>query len=606
MALFDFLKKKSAAMPEFEIPTLPAEQPVKRELPQGNYIANNGMNFGTVYAVYDGETNQGEFGPPKAYVKDWYTLRYRSKQLYIESMVAKGIVNKFVSWVIGDGLTPFMDPLKEVLQKEGITLDSEAFNKAFEQRWKAYATSRLADYTGKSSLLTLQKQGYLEGKLGGDVLVILRVIDGLVKIQHIDGAHVGNPATNVTVDYVDKNIAGYQGNQGYEYIYIPTGNRIRYGVEIDKSGMPVAYHVRVGLTLEFERVKARDSNGFLRAYMYYGKRTDLDAPRGSCLLEAAMENLKKHDRYFGAVVNGAENRAKFAVFFEHGKYSEEEDPLAGQRAKSLIAQSTPGPLVGGAQATDIAIDAAANKIASDVSVTMNGTFVNLPKDTTANSMEPKQELAVKDFNEAVIDIICMGLEIPPNVAMGKYNDSFSASRMAGKEWEHTFMIDRADFAEQYLNPIKELQLWLWVLDAKIQAPGFLQRLKIRNEIAVAAYYHNQWRGDGFPDIDPLKTANALRVEMGAGMEHMPLRTPESAAKVIGQGEYDAILKQTAKEKDDAELLGIEDVLVKGETIDGGTDEGKKETGKPQPKKKAKSKKSLVERYSIEDDKYQKP
>jgi uncharacterized protein (DUF3820 family) len=188
------------------------------------------MNYGTVYAVFDGETNQGEFGPAKAYVKDWYTLRYRSNQLFIESSIAKGIVLKFVSWIIGEGLEPFMNPLNEVLAKEGVTLDSEAFNKSFEQRWKAYAGSRLADYTGKSTLYFLQQQGYMEGKLGGDILVILRVINGLVKVQHIDGAHVGNPPQNVTVDYANKNVAGYQGNQGYEYVYTTTGNRIRYGV----------------------------------------------------------------------------------------------------------------------------------------------------------------------------------------------------------------------------------------------------------------------------------------------------------------------------------------------------------------------------------------
>ena len=543
----------------------------KPAIPHAQYLANNGMNYGTVYAVYDGETNQGEFGPAKAYVKDWYTLRYRSKQLFIESLVARGIVLKYNSWVVGEGLQPFMNPLIEVLKRENIILDSETFNKAFEQRWKAYAGSRLADYTGKATLNFLQQQAHLEGKLGGDVLVILRVINGIVKVQHIDGAHVGNPPNNVTVDYANKNIAGYQGNQGYEYVYVPTGNRIRYGVEIAENGEPVAYHVRVGLNLEYQRVKAKDSNGFLRAYMYYGKRVDLDAPRGSCLLECALENTKKLDRYFGAVVNGAEQRAKFAIFFEHAEYSLEDEPLAGQRAKAFIGLPAPGALLGGAAATDIAIDAAANKIASDVSVTMNGTIVSLPRGVKANSMEAKQELTVAEFSEAVIDIICMGLEIPPNVAMGKYNDSFRASRMAGKEWEHTFMTDRADFAAQYLDPIKELQLWLWVLEAKIQAPGYLQRLTAKNEIAIAAYYHCEWLGDHFPDIDEKKTADAVRVLMGAGMEHMPLITPESGAKRVGQrGEYSAILKQTGIELKEATKNGIEDILTRGETVDGGT------------------------------------
>ncbi len=237
-------------------------------------------------------------------------------------------------------------------------------------------------------------------------------------------------------------------------------------------------------------------------------------------------------------------------------------------------------------ATDIAIDARAEKIANDVTVTMNSQFTNLPRGVKANSLEPKQELSVSEFTEAVIDIICMGLEIPPNVAMAKYNDSFSASRMAGKDWEHTFMTDRADFAEQYLNPIKELQMWLWVLEAKIQAPGYLQRLKSNNHIALAAYYNCSWDGAKFPDIDPLKTANALRKELGPTFDHMPLRTPESAAKTIGQGEYDAILKQSAKELDTAKNLNMEHILIRGETVN----DGGEEDVTPPPQKSGKTKK----------------
>jgi capsid protein len=558
------------------------DPPIKRDLPQANYVSTSG-NYGTTYAIYDGETNQGEFGPAKAYVKDWYTLRYRSKQLFTESLVAKGIVLAFNRWTVGDGLRPHTDPLVDVLAKEGIKLDNAAFSESFKLRWKAYAESRAADYTGKSSLLTLQKQAHLEAKLGGDMLVILRVVNGLVKVQHIDGGHVMNPLNEVTIDYADKNVAGYQGNQGFDYIYIPTGNRIRYGVEIDDKGTPIAYHVRVGLNMEFKRVLAKDSNGFLRAFLVFGKRFDLDAPRGSSLLETALENLKKLDRYFGAAVAGAEIRAKFAVFFEHDKYSVEDDPLAAQRAKTLIAQ--PGPLTGMAQITDTAIDAMGTKIASDVSVTMNGTYVNLPRGVKAHSLETNQELGVGEFMDAIIEVVCMGLEIPPNVAKGLFNDSFSASRMAGKTFEHTMKIDRADLGEQYLDPIKELQMYLWVLDAKIQAPGYLQKLKAKDEISMAAYHNCEWMGDNFPEVDDKRAADALRILMGAGFEHMPLISPEQAAKRISRVEYTAILQQSAKQKDAADALGIEDVLIKGETVD--ADEP--DTEQPQPKKSKRDK-----------------
>ncbi len=81
------------------------------------------------------------------------------------------------------------------------------------------------------------------------------------------------------------------------------------------------------------------------------------------------------------------------------------------------------------------------------------------------------------------------------------------------------------------------------------------------------------------------------------MEHMPLRTPESASKVIGQRDYEGIIKQTGKELEMAETNGILDVLTRGETVaDGGAEDAAGETGAtpktPAEKKKKKSPRPL--------------
>ena len=553
------------------------------QAPNMTYNAGVG-SYGAVYAIYDGETNMGEMGPAKVYLKDFYTLRIRSKQMFIDSEVCQMIITRNTQWVIGDGLTMESEPQAGVLKMSGIELDTEDFNNDFEEAWKVYAQSRIADYTGKWSLRMLQAQAHMECKLGGDMLVILRVVNGLVRVQHIDGAHVGNPP-NVGIDYKNKTIAGYQGNQGFDFIYPPTGNRVRYGVEINVNGEAVAYHVRVGMGLEYDRVKARDSKGFLRAYMIYGFKPELDATRGTPLLTIVMQNAANLTRYLSAVVTSAEERAKFPFFFEHGSTSMEDDPLAGRRAKAYIAMPPNGP-TSGAMATDIAIDSLGNQIANDVAVSMNKTVVNLPRDVKAVSLESKTELHVKEFTTFMIDIICAAVGIPPNVAMSKYEDSFSASRMAGKDWEHTFMTEREWFSQQYLNPIHDLQMYVWVLENKLQAPGYINALAANNELAVAAYNHCRWNGDMFPDIDPLKTANYLKVMTGVGGEYMPLMTNETAAKIMGQGEYAAILKQVSDERKKAAGLGIKEAEPRGENIEGfkggpgqGSQAGGPDTGK---------------------------
>jgi hypothetical protein len=508
-------------------------------------------------------------GPAKMYIKDFYTLRVRSKQLFVESPICQAIIGRFTGWVIGRNLRLCSEPQKEVLSREGIDINTEDFNRNMEGLWKVCANGKLMDYSNGSNLPAIMEMAHIEGKLGGDVLVILRVINGIVRVQLIDGGHVGNPPTKCNIDYADKNIASYQGAQGFEYIYEPTGNRIRKGVEIDKKGEHVAFHVRVGVGLEYERISAKDSKGFVRAYMYYGFKPDLNETRGTPLLSVVMEQMKILERYLKSAVSGAEERAKVPYFFEHKEFSVEDDPQAGIRAKSLVAQKNPPSAV----AADMAIDALGNQMADKVAVSMEKQVYNLPRGVTVNAIDNDQNLTVEEFGMFNIKLICAAVKIPPNVAMSEYNDSFSASRMAGKDWEHTFLAERDDFSQQFLNPIYALQMYIWVLENKVSAPGYLQRLANKNEIAIAAYTHTRWEGDMFPDIDPLKTANYLRVMMGDNMAHMPLMTSEVAANIGGQGEYAAILKQAGDEKNDAESAGFKQILKAGQSDGEKTGEG---------------------------------
>lgn len=548
--------------------------------PEANYYWSQGASQSSVYAIYDGETTLGEMGAPKQYVKDFYSLRIRSKQMFLESEICQTAITRYTAWVIGNGLKLYAEPDTEVLKTEGITVDPQVFSKAMNGRWKMYAASKASDYNGQRNLPALMEEAHMEGKAGGDMLVVLRVINGLVRVQHIDAQHVCNPP-ECDVRYTDN-----PDGSSVDYIYTPTKNRIRHGVEFDETGQDVAYHVCVGVN-KFQRVKARDSNGMLRAYMYYGFKPELDSKRGTPRLAVVLESAKKLQRYNSAVLAGAEERAKIPYVFEHGVNSDNEDPLASRRVKGLIAQPTPAA----AAASDLAIDALGNKIANDFAVSTNKTVINLPNDTQVKSLESKQEVRVQEFSNFHIDLICAAINIPPNVALSKYEDSFSASRMAGKDWEHTFMIEREDFAQQYLAPIYALQMYIWVLSNKLDAPGFLKAVAEKNEIAMQAYTHCRWVGDMFPDIDPLKTANYIRAMLGGGSEHIPLMTAAAAAEMMGQGDHNAIMKTYADELTEAESLGIKEVQERGMTIEdfeyGDKSGGGEPGGKPVKKKATK-------------------
>lgn len=546
------------------------------------YGPNSGVgpSQGYVYARYDGEKRLGELGPVRVYEKDFYTLRARSKQMYIESSVCYTVINRFTEWVVGKGLNLKADPRETVLKRNKVGIDTEEYNNTVEELWKVYAASKCADLSGKQTLYGLTEEAHRECKKTGDMLVILRVINGLVKVQHVDGDHVGNPP-GCTTRFTDNEVVGLQSPSGYDWVYPQTGNRIRYGVEINDEGEPVAYHVRVGVSLKYIRVEAKDNMGMLRAYMVYGDRPEIESTRGTPLVAIIMERASTLDRYLEATVSGAEVRANFALVFEHDINGSGDDPLLGTRLKTSLRQSAPGS----ATASGIPVDANMEKIASDVAVAQDKTVINLTPGAKAKTLDTKQDLHVQEFANIHVDLICAAVNIPPSVAMSKYDTSFSSSRMAGKDWEHTYMTDRTNFGAQYLKPIHDLQVYLWLLQNMVDAPALLKAIREKNTLIQEAYMYATFTGDMFPDIDPLKTANFLRTALGTQYDHIPIMTGETASEMLPNGNgFDAILKQAGRELELAKQAGMERIEEKPTTEEpGGNVENK--TEKPNRKTK---------------------
>lgn len=520
-------------------------------------------NYNPIFPMaFDGEKNLGEMGPIRQYFLNHYALRLRSRQLFIESEICHTVITRYCQWVIGRGLALKAEPKIEVLATEGINIiDTEVFNDNVERRWEVYASSKLADATGRMTLNELSSEAFIEKKIGGDMLVILTVVAGLVKVRHVDGAHILTPPT-LSFDGVD-----YRAENG---------NRVRLGVEIDALGAHVAYYVRCGTILDYKRIEAYGKKSGMRmAILVTDKKYTVDSERAMPLIVAIMETAKRLERYNSATLGSAEERQKIAYFFQHATNSTNEDPQAALRAKAFAGYAN-------VQA-DLPRDVNGDQLANRVAASTNKQVYNLPNDVEIKSMESKQELHVSEFSMLHIDLICATVGIPPNVAMSKYEDSFSASRMAGKDWEHTFMLERENFAQQYLQPIYALQMYVWVHSNKIQAPGYLTALTQKNEMAIAAYLYARWDGENFPDIDPLKTINYLRAATGPTLAHVPFMNAEAAAKYINQGEVKAIMKQTEKDLALAKKLGIEreDKLtgVPIENEQGGVAPVKKKNGK---------------------------
>jgi len=314
----------------------------------------------------------------------------------------------------------------------------------------------------------------------------------------------------------------------------------------------VAYYVAVGTGFEYERIPAKGAKtGLTFAYMVYRELNGVDDVTGVPMSVSSMETASILQRYNSAVLTGEEERAKVPFFFEHGTDSKQIDPQLAR-----LARATAGGVGSNNAAAGLPTTASAEQLADKIAASMERSVYNLPNDVTIKAIQSDQNSRFAEVTRHQGDKIAAAADMPPNVLSGSYDGSFSSSRMAGKDWEHTFMGLRVDIKTQYFMPIYTLQVYMLVLQNYVDAPGFVRAVQAKNQIVYSAYLQCRLVGDKFPDVDQLKTAKYLREMLGDQLGHAPLMTLEAAAEEAGQGDYRSIIKQIKKEKPQVEEAGM--------------------------------------------------
>lgn len=492
--------------------------------------------YNNVWSVsFDGEKNIGNIGPIKKYIVDHEALRLRSWQLFLESEICQLVFQRSSTWVIGSGLKLQAEPQTEVLESEDIDLDIEAFNRRIESRWKVYTRSTMADYADMVTHAEIAKQAWINSIISGDVLIVNRYENGQVTQQLIDGCHISTPLVG----------NGTQFN-GFDFVS-SFGNRIKHGVEVDERGTHVAYWVKTGL-MKYERIIARGKSGHLMAYMVYGLKYRLDSVRGLPLIAAVMETASKLERYKEATLGSAEEAAKVAFITTHGPASTGENPaLKGLMSASGFNKPASG---------DNPVDVNGKYVLNQVQATLGKQSINMPIDSKLEVLESEKEIHFADFYTPNIHLVCATIEIPPEVALQKYDSNFSSSRAALKDWEHTLLTKRHYFALSFYQLFYNLWLELEILNNKVQAPGYLMARQSGNRLIIEAYRYARWIGPNVPHIDPLKEANAERVKLGAAGKDLPLTTLEASTESLNGGDAISNIRQYAKELEEAKKMKI--------------------------------------------------
>jgi len=507
----------------------------------GNGVYSNTGPVPITTGVFNGQKSEGSMGLPMDLLVDPRALRFRAYEANTTNDIITIITGKFFKWVIGNGLKMQAQPAKKILTLEKVTENLKDFVSNVEAYFEQYASSERSDYSVMDNLHINASKAFETAFLGGDCLVILRVDEkNNVTSQVIDGQHVNNPITN---------------DAQYNAQLKESGNVLLNGIEIDKKGKHVAFWVRKQpltngvpnplMSYDYERIEAHNpETGCLMAWMVYGKKNRIDHHRGISMLSAILEKVTKLDRYTEATVSSAEERAKLVWTVVHGKTSTGENPLVdGPRAR-IVGPSADSPFIQG--------QLAANQIA----LSEERKVYNLPVDSELKTVSSQQEIDYGVFWLAVFDQLCAAMEIPPEVALQKYNSNYSASRAAINGWEYIVKVYRKRFSEKFYQPFYDLWLYVHILKGKVSAAGYLEAKQNGNTDIVEAYSAARFTGVNMPNIDPKKEAEAMRIMLGLP-DQSPLITHEEAVEKLGNGDWESNVAKNAEENKTIDELDLQ-------------------------------------------------
>ena len=364
-------------------------------------------------------------------------LRQRSRDLYMGVPIANGAVKTMRTNVVGRGLH-----LKPTIDREilGITAaQAQKLKNQIEWEWKLWAESTDCDVERMDTFYELQQLAFLNWLMSGDCLAVLPIKPRFnqpydLRIQLIEADRLSSP------DYCDT----------YD-------NRIVGGVEVDKDGEVIAYHISEQHPLSYEvtniqwqRVEAYGKRTGRRNVLHLMTRERIGQRRGVPFLAPVIESLKQLGRYTDAELVAAVVSGMFTVFIEKGEASSDE------AIGSMLPEE---------QLVD-ADDESSLELGPGAVIDLNeGEKIH-----DSNPGRPNSNFSL--FVEAICQQIGASLEIPYELLVKRFTASYTASKGAMEEAWKMFRMYRAWLAADFCQPGYEEWLAEAVAKKRIDAPGY--------------------------------------------------------------------------------------------------------------------------------------
>lgn len=418
--------------------------------------------------------------------KNQFLLRLRSRDLYMSSSFIGSILHAKREGVIGRGLE-----LDAKIDAEALGLELDEAT-AIERRIEA-AFARWARNVGTDgeSLNTILRNAYFSTIVNGDCIadIYCDAPARVLRVSLVESDCLVTPPEEYGNDRV---LSGIELNAN--------GRAIAYwlatGFLFNSDGFPVRYYRRRKFMAGFNSLAGGDflfpRNGAIFMHTPFERPGQL---RGLPIVSRVIEDAKQLDRYMRAELDAAVVASKPALFRTH--------PVVEAQAEVDMMDSfgvAPGPSV-----SETALPPEHEPPINYG----NGLMVDLWDGADMKAFNPaRPNQAYSEFVDHKFAEISANLGISAEVALKRWNASYSASRAALLDAQQGYEIDRALFVDQFLRPL--YNAWLDLHADELGLTGYYTDPTRRSAWRCA-----EWIGEQLPNIDPTKEidAAAKRVQL---------------------------------------------------------------------------------------------
>lgn len=473
-------------------------------------FSNSGYSHGgaSTGATWAKKYHSESLSPKSDIEENRKLLRERTRDLAMNAPVATAAVNSTRTSCVGVGLVP-----KPKIDYEFLGMDKQQATKlqqSIKKEFSLWAESTLCDVCDLNNFYELQQIAFSDWLKNGEEFITLTYGSELeympyqLRLKLISADRVSTPGSmNGEYDGFDKKEKN--------------GNTIMNGVEIDKDGKVVAYHICSNFPGEYEtqipkwtRVEKRGKKTGNPNIIHVFNADRAEQYRGVPFLAPVITAIKQLTRYTEAEIMAAVINSMFALFVitESGNDIEGFGGVDEEEGKGIPTAFSDG---------------------EDEIKLGSGTINFLKEGEKVEAIESKHPSGnYEGFVNAFTTMIGAALEISPEVLSKKFSNNFSASKGALNETWRSFTMRRKWFADDFCQQVYDLWFAEAVSKGRINAPGFFTDPLIRK-----AYTNATWTGPAQGCMNPVQEVGAAVTRINNG-----LSTHEDECAAMNGSDYD--------------------------------------------------------------------